>query len=100
MTYHSRHPYEVSADAGGRPFLAIEHARELLYLPCHALRRMRLGDNNSQLTLEFAEESVELTGKGLDQIADLIANTRCTLLRVGEIATIGITHIRVIPNNA
>ena len=98
MTNHS--PYETSTEGGARAFLAVQLATgATAYLPWHALRRMALNETATALTLEFAHESVELTGSGLSTVAELAAGARLKRLRAGASDEVRIASLRVVGDN-
>jgi hypothetical protein len=52
-------------------------------LPYIALRQITYSDTPERIVLEFTEQSIEVHGKGLGQLFELLATLRVKTLRIG-----------------
>jgi hypothetical protein len=75
-------PYSLfEGNAGG--FLTVELAQNRIALPYLALRRITHYGEPERIVMEFAEQNIEVHGRGLIQLFDLLAAVRVKALRVG-----------------
>ena len=75
-------PYSLFEGNGGG-FLIVEVPAGRIALPYIALRQITHGEEGGQIVLEFTEQSIEVHGKGLGQLFELLATVRVKALRVG-----------------
>ncbi len=75
-------PYALfEGNAGG--FLIVEFPKSKIALPYMALRQITHSQEPERIVLEFTEQNVEVHGKGLGQLFELLAALRVKALRVG-----------------
>lgn len=96
----SRSPYEIVSEGASRAFVAVLIGNSATYLPWYALKRMHHDESRALLTLEFAHESVEISGSGLANLAELCAVTRLKLLRQGESEEVRINTLHLVTDNS
>ena|ERR1035437_396239 len=75
-------PYALfEGNAGG--FLIVEFVKGRIALPYLALRQISHNQEPERIVLEFTEQNIEVHGKGLGQVFELLASLRVKTLRVG-----------------
>ena len=75
-------PYSLfEGNTGG--FLTVEFPQNRIALPYLALRRIELHGESERIVLEFAEQNIEVHGRGLNQLFEFLAAVRVKTLRVG-----------------
>lgn len=94
-----QYPYEVASEGSSRAFIAIIAGNATVYLPWHAMKRMKHDEARALLIMEFANESVEMSGDGLESVAELAASARLKLIRQGETDEVRINSIRLVTDN-
>ena len=75
-------PYSLFEGNGGG-FLIVELPAGRIALPYIGLRQITHGEEGGQIVLEFTEQSIEVHGKGLTELFELLAGLRVKALRVG-----------------
>lgn len=76
-------PYSLfEGNAGG--FLTVELPQNRIALPYLALRRIEFHGEPERIVLEFAEQNIEVHGRGLTQVFEFLAGARVKALRVGR----------------
>jgi len=76
-------PYSLfEGNTGG--FLTVELPQNRIALPYLALRRMTHHDEPERIVMEFAEQNIEVHGRGLNQLFEFLAAARVKALRVGS----------------
>src|ERR1017187_4862237 len=75
-------PYSL-LEGNGCGFLIVEVPAGRIALPYIALRQTTLVEEGGQIGLEFTEQNIEVHGKGLGQLFELLAGLRVKALRVG-----------------
>jgi hypothetical protein len=75
-------PYSLFEGNGGG-FLILELPAGRIALPYIGLRQITYSEEAGGIALEFTEQSIEVHGKGLGQLFELLATARVKALRVG-----------------
>jgi hypothetical protein len=75
-------PYSLfEGNTGG--FLTVELAQNRIALPYLALRQITLHGEPERIVMEFTDQNIEVHGRGLSQLFDLLAAVRVKALCVG-----------------
>ena len=75
-------PYSLfEGHSGG--CLIVEIGNEKLALPYLALRQIAQSEEPEGIILEFTEHSIQVHGKGLEQLFEMLAGLRVKAIRVG-----------------
>jgi len=75
-------PYELfEGNVGG--FLILKFQKSSIALPYIGLRQIAHQHEPERIVMEFAEQSIEVHGKGLGQLFEMLATLRVKILRVG-----------------
>ena len=75
-------PYALfEGNAGG--FIIMELPKSRIALPYIALRQIRHSEEPERIVMEFSDQNIEVHGKGLGQLFELLATLRVKSLRLG-----------------
>ena len=75
-------PYSLFEGNSGGCLIA-ELGKEKLALPYLALRQIAHSEEPESIVMEFTENSVQVHGKGLGQLFELLAGLRVKAIRIG-----------------
>lgn len=89
-------PFEIVTEPGGRAMLAFVTPAGGFAWPWHSLKCLRLSPQADTLCFDFTTHSVEVTGAGLGQLADLACATRVKVIRTGRCTDMVISGIRIL----